>query len=103
MLEVFQQFGFPIAVAIVSLMAVGFLGRYLLKRMDARDEKVDKIQEQYVAYLQMSNVELTGAIKENAAAFRTNAEALKENAAALNRLSAVVERFETVIDRNHKS
>ena len=56
MIEVFQQFGFPIAVAIVSLMAVGFLGKYLLKRTDKMDEKADKIQEQYTAYLQMANV-----------------------------------------------
>ena len=62
MIEVFQQFGFPIAVAIVSLMAVGFLGKYLLKRTDKMDEKADKIQAQYTAYLQMANVELTGAI-----------------------------------------
>ncbi|MBQ4405372.1 MAG: hypothetical protein II852_00010 [Bacteroidales bacterium] len=96
MLEVFQQFGFPIAVAIVSLMAIGFLGKYLLNRMDKMDAKAEKIQEQYTAYLQMSNVELTGALKENAMA-------LKDNASALSKFSASLERFdELLVKLNNK-
>ena len=83
-------------------MAVGFLGRYLLKRMDKRDEKVDKIQEQFVASLQMSNVELTGALKENAVAFKETAAALKENASALNRFSSTLERFEALLIKLNK-
>jgi len=109
MIEVFQQFGFPIAVAIVSLMAMGFMGRYLLRRMDRTDAKAEKIQDQYTAFLQVSNVELTGALKENAVANTKNAEAqkenaaaLKENAAALNRFSSALERFEALLVKYNK-
>lgn len=99
MVEVFQQFGFPIAVSIISLMAVGFLGKYLLNRMDKRDEKADKIQEQIVASLQMQNVELTGALRENAEAFKSNADAFKEMATAMNRFAAALERFESILHK----
>ncbi len=102
MIEVFQQFGFPIAVAIVSLMAVGFLGKYLLRRMDKVDAKADKIQEQYTAYLQMANVEQSGSLKENAAAMKEMAAAMKENAAAQNRFLTALERFEALLNKLNK-
>ena len=110
MVEIFQSFAYPIAVSIVSLTALGIVGRYLIKRMDKRDEELakyrerkdeelTKLRDQLVAYLQMANTEATGAIKENAEAFKKNAEAFKEIAVALNRISAVIERFENILSK----
>lgn len=101
MVEIFQSLDFSVAVCVVSLMALGIIGKSLLTRIDKRDEEAAKYHERkdtelketrdkFDAYLQMSNVELTGALKENATAF-------KENAEAMNRISGALERFANVL------
>ena len=57
-----------------------------------------KIRDQYISYIQMSNVEITGTLKESTVAAKENAAALKDNAAALNRFAVVLERLEKKID-----
>ncbi len=66
-------------------MAIGSFAKKMLADIHAREEASSKLRDQYISYLQMANVELTGAIKENATAF--------------NRFSAVLEKLETTIKK----
>ena len=99
MLEVFQSLAYPVAVSVILFAAMGFFAKRMLEDMRKRDEENIKLRDQYVAFLQMSNVELTGALKENATASKENAEALKQNAMALNRFSASLEKFESILNK----
>ena len=91
---VFQNFGFPIALVIVLLGAMGWIAKKAWEYVKKRDDEAVRLRDQFIAYLQQNHVELTGAILENATAAKENATALKENAAALNRFAMMVEKFE---------
>ena len=100
-INIFSTFGFPTAMVIV--MGYALWKMYKSNEKSNRETVAEsiKIRDQYISYIQMSNVEVTGtlkestvAAKENAAALKENAAALKENAAALNRFAVVLERME---------
>lgn len=92
--NIFSTFGFPTAMVIV----MGFALWKMYKANEASNRKTVeesiKIRDQYIQYIQMSNVEITGTLKESAVAAKETAAALKENAAALNRFAVMLERIE---------
>lgn len=94
-INIFSTFGFPTAMVIV----MGYALWKMYKSNEESNRKTVaesiKIRDQYIAYIQMSNVEITGTAKENATALKENAAALKENAAALNRFAVMLERLES--------
>lgn len=98
---VFQNFGFPIALVIVLLGAMGWIAKKAWEYVKKRDDEAVRLRDQFIAYLQQNHVELTGAILENASAAKENATALKENAAALNRFAMMLERFEKYLEIKH--
>jgi len=100
-INIFSTFGFPTAMVIV----MGYAMWKMYKSNEANNRKTVeesiKIRDQFISYIQMSNVELTGtlkestmATKESATALKENAETYKENAAALNRFAVVLEKME---------
>lgn len=99
MVEVFQSLAYPVAVSVILFMAMGYFAKRMLDDIHKRDEENIKLRDQYVAFLQMSNVELTGALKENASAAQNNAEALKEVSSALNKFSSALEKFEKILNK----
>jgi len=92
--NIFSTFGFPTAMVIVMGYALWKIWTETTSRNKKAAEEALKLRDQYIAYIQMSNVELTGALKENAVALKENAAALKETASTLNRFSVVMERLE---------
>lgn len=92
--NIFSTFGFPTAMVIV--MGIALWKMYRSNERSNRETVAEsiKIRDQYIAYIQMSNIEITGTAKENAVALKENAAALKENAAALNRFAVMLERLE---------
>ena len=93
--NIFSTFGFPTAMVIVMGYALWKMYKSNEENNRKTVEESIKIRDQYIAYIQMSNVEITGTAKENATALKENAAALKENAAALNRFAVMLEKIET--------
>lgn len=87
-IHIFETFAYPIAVSVVLFLTVYQFGKKILADIRSREESSSKLRDQYIAYLQMANVELTAAVKENATAF--------------NRFSAVLERLENTINNGNK-
>ena len=92
--NIFSTFGFPTAMVVVMGIALWKMYRSNEKNNRETVAEAIKIRDQYISYIQMSNVEITGTAKENAVALKENAAALKENAAALNRFAVMLERLE---------
>lgn len=90
-IHIFESLAYPVAVSVVLFLAIGSFAKKMLADVHTREESSQKLRDQYIAYLQMANVELTGAIKENATAFR-------EMSSALNRFSTVLARIEQRLD-----
>lgn len=84
-IHIFESLAYPIAVSVVLFLAIGSFAKKMLADIHSREESSQKLRDQYIAYLQMANVELTGAVKENATAF--------------NKFSAVLEKLERTISR----
>lgn len=97
-INIFSTFGFPSAMVIV--MGYAMWKMYKSNEKSNRETVAEsiKIRDQYISYIQMSNVEITGTLKESTVAAKENAAALKDNAAALNRFAVVLERLEKKID-----
>ncbi|MBP5503355.1 MAG: hypothetical protein IKQ70_00180 [Bacteroidales bacterium] len=97
-INIFSTFGFPTAMVIV--MGYAMWKMYKSNEKSNRETVAEsiKIRDQYISYIQMSNVEITGTLKESTVAAKENAAALKDNAAALNRFAVVLERLEKKID-----
>ena len=97
-INIFSTFGFPTAMVIV--MGDAMWKMYKSNEKSNRETVAEsiKIRDQYISYIQMSNVEITGTLKESTVAAKENAAALKDNAAALNRFAVVLERLEKKID-----
>ncbi|MBQ3658018.1 MAG: hypothetical protein II956_14450 [Bacteroidales bacterium] len=100
-INIFSTFGFPTAMVIVMGYAMWKMYKSNEENNRKAVEESIKIRDQFISYIQMSNVELTGtlkestmATKESASALRENSETFKENAAALNRLAVVIEKME---------
>ena len=93
-INIFSTFGFPTAMVIV--MGYAMWKMYKSNEKSNRETVAEsiKIRDQYISYIQMSNVEITGTLKESTVAAKENAAALKDNAAALNRFAVVLERLE---------
>ncbi len=96
--NVFQSLAYPVAVSAILFFAIWCFGKQMLADIRERDKQAVTTNEKYIAYLQMSNVELTAALKENATASKENAMALKETAQALNRFSLILERIEDKLE-----
>jgi hypothetical protein len=92
--NIFSTFGFPTAMVIVMGFALWKMYKSNEEKNRKTLEESIKIRDQYISYIQMSNVEITGTAKENATALKENAAALKENAVALNRFVMILERLE---------
>ena len=99
--NIFSTFGFPTAMVIV----MGYALWKIYKNNEANNRKTVeesiKIRDQYIQYIQMSNVEITGTLKESTVAAKENAAALRENVAALNRFAVVLERLESKLSINN--
>lgn len=97
-INIFSTFGFPTSMVIV--MGYAMWKMYKSNEKSNRETVAEsiKIRDQYISYIQMSNVEITGTLKESTVAAKENAAALKDNAAALNRFAVVLERLEKKID-----
>ena len=97
-INIFSTFGFPTAMVIV--MGYAMWKMYKSNEKSNRETVAEsiKIRDQYISYIQMSNVEITGTLKESTVAAKENDAALKDNAAALNRFAVVLERLEKKID-----
>ena len=97
-INIFSTFGFPTDMVIV--MGYAMWKMYKSNEKSNRETVAEsiKIRDQYISYIQMSNVEITGTLKESTVAAKENAAALKDNAAALNRFAVVLERLEKKID-----
>ena len=89
-----STFGFPTAMVIVMGFALWKMYRSNEEKNRKTLEESIKIRDQYISYIQMSNVEVTGTLKESTVAAKENAAALKETAAALNRFALILERLE---------
>lgn len=100
-INIFSTFGFPTAMVIV----MGYAMWKMYKNNETSNRKTVeesiKIRDQYIQYIQMSNVEITGTLKESAVAAKETAAALKENAAALNRFAVMLERIENKLTINN--
>ena len=92
--NIFSTFGFPTAMVIVMGYALWKMYRSNEQSNRKTVEESIKIRDQYISYIQMSNVEVTGTLKESTVASKENAAALKETAAALNRFALILERLE---------
>ena len=92
--NIFSTFGFPTAMVIVMGYALWKMYRSNEQSNRKTVEESIKIRDQYISYIQMSNVEVTGTLKESTVASKENAAALKETAAALNRFALILERIE---------
>lgn len=92
--NIFSTFGFPTAMVIVMGFALWKMYRSNEESNRKTVEESIKIRDQYISYIQMSNVEVTGTLKESTVASKENAAALKETAAALNRFALILERIE---------
>ena len=100
-INIFSTFGFPTAMVIVMGYALWKMYKSNEESNRKTVEESIKIRDQFIAYIQMSNVELTGtlkestvATKESATALKVNAETFKENATVLNRFAVVLDHLE---------
>ena len=99
--NIFSTFGFPTAMVIVMGFALWKMYRSNEEKNRKTLEESIKIRDQYIQYIQMSNVEITGTLKESTVAAKENAAALRENVAALNRFAVVLERLESKLSINN--
>ncbi|MBO7441254.1 MAG: hypothetical protein J6U21_16400 [Bacteroidales bacterium] len=81
--EIFSNFGFPIALCIVFIMIGVLAGRKAWEFFKKQEDDHQKLLDRYVESLQKANAELIGVLKENAMAF--------------NSFSVVLERIEKKI------
>ena len=86
-INIFQTLAYPVAVSAVLFYVLWRIGKQTIESINHREQEYTKIQQQHIAYMQAQNVELMGAIKENALTFR-------ELISALNRFSKVLENLE---------
>lgn len=92
--NIFQAFDFPTALCIVSLGAFAWIAKRFLEVSKEWKEESIKLRDHYIGYLQQNQVEISGAIIENAAAAKEYASALKETMTSINRFSLILERLE---------
>jgi len=92
--NIFQAFDFPTALCIVSLCAFAWIAKRFLEVSKEWKEESIKLRDHYIGYLQQNQVEISGAIIENAAAAKEYASALKETMTSINRFSLILERLE---------
>ena len=76
--NIFQNLAFPIAVSAVLFVGGFYFAKKMLQEMHEREQSNLKLRDQYIAYLQMANTELIGAIKENSTAFNNFSQTLDE-------------------------
>jgi hypothetical protein len=77
-INIFQSLAYPVAVSVILFIAGGYFAKRILAQMHERETENNKLRDQYIEYLQKSNAELTGAIRENATAFNRFSETLSD-------------------------
>jgi hypothetical protein len=93
-IRIFENFAFPVALSIVLLWAISRFAQKVLENIDRREKESLKLRDQYIHSLQFTNVELTGALRENTTAFKEVAEALKRFSTILENLKNKLDKYE---------